>query len=71
MVGKTDEERTKALPLPAKAKSCHLRTVFFYDPEYQTPDRVETWDPVYGKALLRRTQKGSKNPGVRRACGAA
>ena len=63
-VGKTAAELSQPLPLKGRARTCHLRTVFYYDPEYYKPDVVETYDPEFKHASLKRTKKNSTNPGV-------
>ena len=47
-----------------KRKTCNIRTVFYYDPDYQKPDTVDTWDAEWGHKLLKRTRKDSTNPGI-------
>ena len=63
-IGRSAEELRRPLPLKGKARTCHLRTVFYYDPEYHTPDVVDTYDPEFKYASLERTKKESTNLGV-------
>ena len=43
-LGKTTEELSMPLPLKGKTKTCHLRTVVCYDPEY--PSRFVDFPPL-------------------------
>ena len=65
VVGKSRGELSKPLPLKGKAKTAHLRVVYYYDPFYVQPDCVEVYDLEFGEVTLKRTQKDSMNPGVR------
>ena len=64
VLGLTKEELTMPLPLKGRRKTCQLRTVFYYDPEYVKPNSIPVWDAEFGHATYTRTNKDSTNPGV-------
>ena len=50
-------------PLPSRKKTCNLRVVLHYDPDYRPVNKARASDPVKGDRL-RHEQKGSDNAGV-------
>ena len=63
VVGLSRAELTEPLPLTGRRKTCSIRVVLFYDPDYEPITRVHLSDPEYGDHWLRKIAN-STNPGI-------
>ena len=56
VVGLTKEELTQKLPLTGRRKTCSIRAILYYDPDYVPITRVWVTDPnpAYGAQWLKK-----------------
>eukprot|EP00959_Pyramimonas_sp_CCMP1952_P074205 1550703-Pyramimonas_sp.AAC.1 len=65
VAGLTEEELTQKLPLTRRRKTCSMRVVLYYEPDYVPVARIWVTDPnpKYGAQWLKKLPE-STNPGV-------